>query len=191
MTFTNLTTYQFGCQKFLNASENPELKTFMLENIIGKIVFLTNIAMTEFFKDQNLFNFGANIIANCTIDTTKDAVPSDAPGSKHHGLKLHVFESLFPMLTSIKKSPTKRMKISEGVKNLMFNYHNHNKEIKDFEVIMHIGKAIMEANIDMVADVLEEGTKLHAKWMEVYENRKDVEVDLGECRDALNHCLMD
>lgn len=39
MVFTNLTIYPFGSQKFLNASDKPELKTFMLENIIGKVVF--------------------------------------------------------------------------------------------------------------------------------------------------------
>lgn len=35
MVMNNLTTYEFGREKFLNASENPDLKTFMLENIIG------------------------------------------------------------------------------------------------------------------------------------------------------------
>lgn len=147
--------------------------------------------MTEFFKDQDLFNFGANVIANCTVDATKDDAPVDAPETKHHGLKLRVFEALFPMLTSIKKSPIKRMKISEGVKNLMFNYHNHKKEIKDLDVVLHLGKAILEANLDEVADVLEEGTKMHDKWMEVYTKREELKVDVGDYKDALNHCLMD
>lgn len=36
MVMTNLTTYRFGRVKFMNASDTPELKTFMLENLIGK-----------------------------------------------------------------------------------------------------------------------------------------------------------
>ena len=81
MALTNLTTHPFGREKFLNASETPELKLFMLENLI---------AMTEFFKDQDLFNFGANVIANSTIDACKNS------------LKLSPFTSIFSMLTSIK-----------------------------------------------------------------------------------------
>jgi hypothetical protein len=52
MVMNNLTTFKFGREKFLNASENPDLKAFMIENLI---------AMTEFFKDQDIFNFGANV----------------------------------------------------------------------------------------------------------------------------------
>ena len=35
MVMSNLTTYKFGRDKFMNASDNPDLKTFMLENLIG------------------------------------------------------------------------------------------------------------------------------------------------------------
>lgn len=143
--------------------------------------------MTEFFKDQDLFNFGANVIANCTIDATKDTAPKDAPASQHKGCSLHVFKPLFSMLTSIKKSPVKRMKITEGVKNLMFNYHNHLDEIKEYDLISALGKALIETNSEDCSDILEEGTSLHPEWMKAYENRKEVEVNIGNYKGK--HCF--
>lgn len=121
MVMSNLTTYPVGRAKFMNASSNPDIKTFMLENII---------AMTDFFKDQDIFNFGANIITNCTIDATKDNSPKDAPKSEHDSMSLRIFQPIFALMTTIKKSPIKRLSITEAVKNLMFNYHNHLEEIK-------------------------------------------------------------
>lgn len=180
MLMTNLTIYKFGRVKFMNASETPELRTFMLENII---------AMTEFFKDQDIFNFGANIITNCTIDATKDDAPADADASKHKSVPLSVFESVFPMLTSIKKSPLKRLKITEAVKNLMFNYHNHLPEIKQYDVIGHIGKALIETNQADLSDVLDEGVEMKPQWMQAYENRKEVEVDIGEFKGKQNDIM--
>ena len=55
MLMNNLTTYKVGREKFLNASDNFDLKYFMLENLI---------AMTDFFKHSDIFNFGANVINN-------------------------------------------------------------------------------------------------------------------------------
>lgn len=123
--------------------------------------------MTEFFKDQDIFNFAANVIANSTIDAEKNE------------LTLKSFKPLFSMLTSIKKSPVKRMKITEGVKNLMFTYSKNLKEIQEFEVIICLGKALIETNLDELSEVLEEDTKLHPKWMEVYENRKEIDAEIG------------
>lgn len=126
MALTNLTTYPFGREKLLNASENPELKMILVENLI---------AMTGFFKDQDLFNFGANVIANSTIDAEKN------------GLTLASYKPLLEMISSIKKSPTKRMKITEAVKNLMFTYNDNLQEIKDLDVVVSIGTALIETNV--------------------------------------------
>jgi len=177
MLISNLTTYTFGRVKFLNASENPALKTFMLENIIG---------MTTFFKDSEFFNFGANIITNCTIDALKVHADAKAPLCT-----LQVFTPLFDMMTSIKKSPVKRLKITEGVKNLMFNHSTHLKELKESDVLSSLGKALIEANHSELPEVMEEDCKLKDTWMEAYEKRNDTPADIGAYKDSFNHCLMD
>ena len=154
MLISNLTIYQFGKEKFLNASENPDLKTYMLENIIG---------MTEFFKDSDIFNFGANIITNWSIENTHDEVNEEE--KKSQPISLKIFKPLFAMLTSIKSSPFKRLKITEAVKNLMFHYQHYIKEINEFDVIGHIGKALIESNLSDISDVIEEGAKLNPDWL--------------------------
>mmetsp|Transcript_12166 Transcript_12166/g.12170 ORF Transcript_12166/g.12170 Transcript_12166/m.12170 type:complete len:257 (+) Transcript_12166:3-773(+) len=126
MALTNLTTYPFGREKLLNASDNPDLKMILVENLV---------AMTGFFKDQDLFNFGANVIANSTIDAEKN------------GLTLASYKPLLEMISSIKKSPTKRMKVTEAVKNLMFTYNDNLQEIKDLDVVVSIGTALIETNV--------------------------------------------
>lgn len=107
-------------------------------------------------------------------------MPDDAPESLHTGCSLNVFKPLFTLLTTIKKSPIKRMKVTEGVKNLMFNYHNHLQEIKDNDVIGALGKALIETNFEYLVDVLDEGVELRGDWMTVYEKRNEIKVDLGE-----------
>ena len=74
------------------------------------------------------------------------------------------------------------MKISEGVKNLMFSYNSNLSEIKQLDIVMHLGKALIEANLDQLADVVEENSILHPKWQEAYENRKETEVEIGPYR---------
>ena len=165
---SNLTIHPIGKEKFLNASENPDLKTYMLENIIG---------MTEFFKDSDIFNFGANIITNCSIDSSSEENKEGELKTKPISLK--IFKSLFTMLTSIKKSPFKRLKITEAVKNLMFNYQHYLKEIKEYNVIVHIGKALIETNLDDISDVIEEDTKLNSEWLDTYNKRFDIKVEIG------------
>lgn len=57
----------------------------------------------------------------------------------------------------------------------------------------------MENNLDEATEVIEEGINLNPEWMHIYENRKEVEVDIGGYRgkllkwllDSLNHCVMD
>lgn len=159
MALTNLTTYPFGREKLLSASDNPELRMILVETLI---------AMTDFFKDQELFNFGANVIANSTIDAEKNE------------LKLTPYKPLLMMLTSIRKSPVKRMKVTEAVKNLMFTYSTNLAEMKELDVVVYLGKALIEANIDMWAEVIDEDIKLHPKWLEAYEKRKEVPTDIGD-----------
>ena len=174
MLISNLTIYQFGKEKFLNASENPDLKTYMLENIIG---------MTEFFKDSDIFNFGANIITNWSIENTHDEVNEEE--KKSQPISLKIFKPLFAMLTSIKSSPFKRLKITEAVKNLMFHYQHYIKEIKEFDVIGHIGKALIESNLSDISDVIEEGAKLIPDWLELYNKRFDIKVDIGNFKGII------
>jgi hypothetical protein len=45
-----------------------------------------------------------------------------------------------------------------------------------------LGKALMENNLDETTEIIDEGINLNSEWMHVYENRKEVEIDIGDYR---------
>lgn len=136
MLMNNLTTYRVGRNKFMNASSNPTLKFYMLENLI---------AMTDYFKDSEIFDFGANVISNCCSGEHENYKP---------------FLQILPMMSSIKKSKAKRMKITEGVKNLLMSYSEHIEEIKEADFLTHIGKSLIEVNKEQLSEVRDEEVKM-------------------------------
>ena len=59
------------------------------------------------------------------------------------------------------------------------------------DILEGLGKALIEANIEEACDVIDEDIVIHSAWRQVYDNRKEVEVDTGSYKDSINHCLMD
>ena len=95
------------------------------------------------------------------------------------------------MLTSIKKSGIKRLKITEAVKNLLLNHQTHLAEIKEFDFVMNLGKSLIEVNKNDLAKVIDEDIILHKEWLKLYENCHKIDLELQEYKESINHCIMD